>query len=179
MNCTAKCQKQTGNDIISTETVDLSKLEPVLEEYSGTPGSLITILQKAQDKYGYLPLEVMRHIAKKTGVKPASVYGVATFYTQFRLKPVGKHVILLCQGTACHVNGSDSVLLALGEELNIKKGETTADGIFTLETVACLGCCSLAPVMMIDGETYGKLTPDKARQVIKDIYNKERNEQEV
>lgn len=127
MNSTAKRLEQTVNDIVSTEAadlsesksvivsteaVDLSKLEPVLEEYAATPGSLITILQKAQDIYGYLPLEVMRHIAKKTGVKPASVYGVATFYTQFRLKPVGKHVILLCQGTACHVNGSDSILLA-------------------------------------------------------------------
>jgi NADH-quinone oxidoreductase subunit E len=107
MNCTAKRLEQTVNNAVSTEAADLSKLEPVLEEYAATPGSLITILQKAQDIYGYLPLEVMRHIARKTGVKPASVYD-----TQFRLKPVGKHVILLCQGTACHVNGPDSVLPA-------------------------------------------------------------------
>jgi len=155
--------------------IDLEKLKPVLEKYSAVRGSLITILQNAQDIYGYLSLEVLRHIAKKTGVKPASVYGVATFYTQFRLNPVGKHVILLCQGTACHVNGSESILLALSEELKIDKGQTTDDGMFTLESVACLGCCSLAPVMMVDGETYGKLTPDKARQVIKEIYKKEQN----
>jgi NADH-quinone oxidoreductase subunit E len=179
MNCTCKCQKHSENNSLSTGPIDFSKLEPILEKYAGTSGSLIAILQNAQDIYGYLPLEVLRYIAEKTGVKPASVYGVATFYTQFRLKPVGKHVILLCQGTACHVNGSDSILLALSEELKIKKGDTTADGLFTLETVACLGCCSLAPVMMIDGETYGKLTPDKARQVIKDIYKKEKTEQEV
>jgi len=158
-----------------TGNIDLEKLKPVLEKYSAARGGLITILQKAQDIYGYLPLEVLRYIAEKTGVKPASVYGVATFYTQFRLNPVGKHVILLCQGTACHVNGSESILLALSEELKINEGQTTDDGTFTLESVACLGCCSLAPVMMIDGEAYGKLTPDKARQVIKEIYKKEQN----
>jgi NADH-quinone oxidoreductase subunit E len=175
MNCSNKSSELLEKNFESGENIDLTKLDPVLEKYSGTSGSLITILQKAQDIYGYLPLEVLRHIASGTGVKPASVYGVATFYTQFRLNPVGKHVILLCQGTACHVNGSGSILLAISEELKINKGETTPDGMFTLESVACLGCCSLAPVMMIDGETYGKLTPDKARQVIKEIYQKEQN----
>ncbi len=176
MNCSGKCSKPLEKNFQSVENIDLNKLDPILEKYSGTSGNLITILQNAQDIYGYLPLEVLRAIACRTGVKPAAVYGVATFYTQFRLKPVGKHVILLCQGTACHVNGSESILLALSEELKIKEGETTADGIFTLESVACLGCCSLAPVMMIDGEAYGKLTPDKARQVVKEIYEKEQNE---
>lgn len=176
MSCSNRCAENLEENFASDKSVDLSLLDPVLDKYAGISGSLITILQKAQDIYGYLPLEVLRHIACRTGVKPAAVYGVATFYTQFRLNPVGKHVILLCQGTACHVNGSESIELALCEELKIKEGETTQDNMFTLENVACLGCCSLAPVMMIDGEAYGKLTPDKARQIIKEIYKKEQGE---
>ncbi|TYP52446.1 NADH-quinone oxidoreductase subunit NuoE [Thermosediminibacter litoriperuensis] len=155
------------------EEVDLAVLEPVLKEYRGIPGSLITVLQKAQDVYGYLPRRALYHIAREIGVKPAKVFGVATFYAQFRLKPVGKHLIMVCHGTACHVNGAELITSALCDELNIKDGETTADGLFTLQNVACLGCCSLAPVMMIDGEAYGKLTPDKARDVIRDIYRRE------
>ena len=152
-------------------------LAPVLEEYGGVPGSLITILQKAQDLYGYLSEEVIRHIAQATGTQPAKVYGVATFYTQFRLKPVGKHLILLCKGTACHVNGADAVEEAITEELGIRDGETTGDGPFTLNNVSCLGCCSLAPVMMVrtgDGEeTYGNLTRDRVKAILRDIQAEE------
>ena len=99
--------------------------------------------------------------------------GVATFYTQFRLKKVGKYLILLCKGTACHVNGSERVAAAISEYLGIANGETTEDGLFTLEEVACLGCCSLAPVIMINGEAYGNLTPDSAVEVIKNIQKQE------
>ncbi|ADL07027.1 NADH-quinone oxidoreductase subunit NuoE [Thermosediminibacter oceani] len=155
------------------DEVDLSALEQVLKEYRGVPGSLITVLQKVQDIYGYLPRKALYHIAREIGVKPAKVFGVATFYAQFRLKPIGKHLIMVCHGTACHVNGAELITSALCDELKIKDGETTADGLFTLQNVACLGCCSLAPVMMIDGEAYGKLTPDKARDVIRDIYKRE------
>lgn len=154
--------------------VDLSLLNPVFREFEGQSGSLISILQRAQDIYGYLPLDVLKCIADTTGNKRAKIYGIATFYAQFRLDPVGKYVILQCQGTACHVNGSEEVGKAICEELNINPGETTADGMFTLEDVACLGCCSLAPVMMINGEAYGKLTPDKAKQIIRDFYKKEK-----
>jgi len=150
-------------------TADLSKLEPTLEKYGGAPGSLITILQKAQDIYGYLPMDVIDYISEKMGVKPAKVMGVATFYTQFRLKPIGRYLIMLCQGTACHVNGSEGIEEAICEELGIVNGETTADGLFTLNNVACLGCCSLSPVMMINGEAYGTLTPDKARKVLRGL----------
>ncbi|GAW91988.1 NADH-quinone oxidoreductase subunit NuoE [Calderihabitans maritimus] len=174
MGCTNRCEEKLEKKFPKAdEAVDLSLLEPVLEKYAQSPGSLITILQKAQDIYNYLPVEVLKFIAARTGVKPATVYGVATFYTQFRLTPVGKHVILLCQGTACHVNGSENIMTALCDELKIKEGETTPDGMFTLQNVACLGCCSLAPVMMIDGETYGELTPDKARQIIRGISKQE------
>ena len=152
---------------------DLSLLESVLEEYGGVASNLITILQKAQNIYGYLPKDVMYHIAQNVGVTPAEVMGVATFYSQFRLTPIGKYLIMSCQGTACHVNGSERVSAAISEYLGISSGETTEDGLFTLEDVACLGCCSLAPVIMINGEAYGNLTPDSAVEVIKNIQKEE------
>lgn len=148
---------------------DLSLLGPVLGEYASVRGSLITILQKAQDIYGYLPVDVLYAIAEATGNTPAKVMGVATFYTQFRLAPVGKNLIMLCKGTACHVNGADGIEKAICSELNIKDGETTADGLFSLKTVACLGCCSLSPVMMINEDTYGSLTPEKAVKILREI----------
>lgn len=151
---------------------DLSLLATVLKEYKDVKGSLITILQKAQDIYGYLPTDVIYHIAEETGNTPAKVMGVATFYTQFRLTPVGKYLIMLCQGTACHVNGSERIEAAITEELGIKDGETTEDGLFTLKCVACLGCCSLSPVMMINEETYGSLTPEKAIRILNELKEK-------
>ncbi len=151
---------------------DLSLLEPVLTQYAETKGSLITILQHAQEIYGYLPQDVIRHIAARTGIKPAKIMGVATFYTQFRLQPVGKYLIMLCKGTACHVNGSDLIEKTITEALGIRDGETTEDGLFTLKNVACLGCCSLSPVMMINEETYGSLTPEKTRAILADLREK-------
>lgn len=161
------------------EKFDLTLLDPVLDEYRDQDGSLIPVLQDAQDIYGYLPMQVLRHIAVELGVKPARVYGVATFYTQFRLTPVGKYVILLCQGTACHVNRSERLESVLCEELKIKPGETTPDRLFTLMNVACLGCCSLAPVMMINGQAYGQLTPEKACGIVRDLYAREQAAKEV
>jgi NADH-quinone oxidoreductase subunit E len=148
---------------------DLTLLHPCLEKYKGKPGSLITILQEAQGIYGYLPIDVLDYISLHTGVKAAQIYGVATFYTQFRLHPIGKNLIMLCKGTACHVNGASSIEEAICDELKITDGETTADGLFTLNNVACLGCCSLSPVMMINGETYAKLTPDKTRRILREL----------
>ena len=149
--------------------INISLLTPTLEQYAGVEGSLITILQKAQDLYGYLPVDLLAYIAAKTGVKPAKVFGVVTFYAQFRTAPVGKNLILLCQGTACHVNGSAMIEESLKEELGVEAGEITEDGLFTYENVACIGCCSLAPVMMIDGEAYGMLTKEKTKKIIADI----------
>ena len=148
---------------------DLTLLDGVLAEYASVRGSLITILQKAQEIYGYLPTDVLYRVAEATGSTPAKVMGVATFYTQFRLTPVGKHLIMLCKGTACHVNGADAVEKAICEELKIKDGETSEDGLFSLKTVACLGCCSLSPVMMINEDTYGSLTPDKTKKILKEL----------
>jgi NADH-quinone oxidoreductase subunit E len=157
---------------------DFTALAPVLEKYGGMKGSLITILQKTQDIYGYLSIDAINHIAAKTGIKPAKIYGVATFYTQFRLKPIGKNLIMLCKGTACHVNGADLIEEAVTEHLGIGDGETTPDGVFTLNNVACLGCCSLAPVMMVksaDGEeTFGNLTKDGVKAILKEIAGREK-----
>ncbi|MCT4605231.1 MAG: NADH-quinone oxidoreductase subunit NuoE [Marinisporobacter sp.] len=164
---------------VSDPNVDLKKLDPVLQKYKGISGSLITILQEAQELYGYLSLEVLNYIAEEIGVKPAKVHGVATFYTQFRLNPVGKYLIMLCQGTACHVNGSKLIEEAICDELKISEGETTEDGLFTLNNVACLGCCSLSPVMMINGETYAKLTPESTRKILRELREKEQNSEEV
>ena len=152
---------------------DLSLIKSVLDTYADIDGSLITILQHAQDIYGYLPADVLYHIAERIGSTPAQVMGVATFYSQFRLQPVGKYLIMLCQGTACHVNGSEKIEKAITEELGIADGETTSDGLFTLKNVACLGCCSLSPVMMINDETYGSLTPEKAKEILKNLKAKE------
>ncbi len=152
---------------------DFSKLDIVLKEYEGIECSLISVLQRAQEIYGYLPKDVIYHIANGVGVSPAEVMGVATFYSQFRLNPIGKYLIMSCQGTACHVNGSKAVSEAVLNYLNIKSGETTSDGLFTLEEVACLGCCSLAPVIMINGEAYGNLTPQGAIKVLEEIKAKE------
>ncbi|WP_414149946.1 NADH-quinone oxidoreductase subunit NuoE [Acetobacterium malicum] len=145
------------------------ELNPVLDRYADIPGSLITILQKAQELYGFLSVELMRHIALETHTSIAKVYGVATFYTQFRFEPVGKYLIMLCQGTACHVNGSKQVEEAVMDYLDIKEGETTSDGLFTLNNVACLGCCSLSPVMMINDDTYGQLTRDKVTHILAEL----------
>lgn len=151
------------------EKSDLTLIEDVLNEYASVKGSLITILQKTQDIYGYLPIDAIYHIAERTGSTPARVMGVATFYAQFRLQPIGKYLIMLCQGTACHVNGSERIEAAIKQELQIEDGETTKDGLFTLKNVACLGCCSLSPVMMINDETYGSLTPDKAISILNEL----------
>ena len=148
---------------------DISMLEPVFERHAGEYGSLIAILQEAQDIYGYLPDDVLAAISERTGRSPADVRGVATFYTQFRFTPVGKYLIQLCKGTACHVNGADALAAALFEELGVGDGETTEDGLFSLNFVACLGCCSLSPVMMINEDTYGSLTPEKTKKILKEL----------
>ena len=147
---------------------DLTKLAAVFERFKDDGHALISILQQAQEIYGYLPTDVLYAIAAHTGDSPAKVMGVATFYTQFRLNPVGRHLVMLCKGTACHVNGADDIEKALNG-LGLVDGETTPDGLFSLKTVACLGCCSLSPVMMVDEDTYGSLTPARAKEIIEGI----------
>ena len=149
--------------------INLDLINGVLEEYASVPGSLITILQHTQDIYGYLPKEAIQKISSATGIAEAAIMGVGTFYTQFRFEPVGKYLIMLCQGTACHVNSSELILQTIKDELGIDDGQTTKDGLFSLKCVACLGCCSLSPVMMINNDTYGSLTPDKTRKILNEL----------
>lgn len=140
---------------------DIGKLDALLASYQGKKGVLIPLMQEVQDLEGYLSQETMRYISDKMGIPAAEIFGVATFYSMFRLKPQGKHIIRVCKGTACHVSDADGIKDALVENLNLPEGEvTTADMRFTLMEVACLGCCSLAPVIMIDDQTFGKLTPE-------------------
>ena len=149
--------------------INLDLIDGVLEEYASVPGSLITILQHTQDIYGYLPKEAIQKISSATDIAEAEIMGVGTFYTQFRFEPVGKYLIMLCQGTACHVNSSELILQTIKDELGIDDGQTTKDGLFSLKCVACLGCCSLSPVMMINDDTYGSLTPDKTRKILNEL----------
>ena len=149
------------------------ELEPIMNDYAAVKGSLITILQKTQDTLGYLPKEAIEYISERTGVAIAQIYGIATFYAQFRLEPIGKYLLLVCMGTACHVNGASEIVNTISEKLGISDGETTSDGLFTLNIVACLGCCSLAPVMMVrskNGEdVYGTLTRASVVKVLDEI----------
>jgi len=146
---------------------DLSLVDGILRQFPKVSSSdVIPLLQAVQQRCGYLPREVLEAIAKRTRVSLTRIYGVATFYERFRFQPVGTHVIQACHGTACHVNGANQIAKAIHQTLQIKDRETTADGLFTLETVACLGCCSLAPVAMIDDKVFGRLNPQRAQRML-------------
>mgnify|MGYP000843943477 FL=1 len=143
-----------------------------LWRYEGAKGELIPFLQSAQDHFGYIPRHAIQYISSVTSIPESQIYGVITFYSQFRLAPMGKNVIKICVGTACHVSGAKRIVDTVQDVLGIEVGDTTKDHLFSLFTVACLGCCSLAPVMMINEETYGALTPNKVRKIIKEIQRK-------
>jgi NADH-quinone oxidoreductase subunit E len=145
--------------------------------YDGHAGALIPLLQAAQDTYGYVSEKAIDYISHVTGIPAAEIYGVVTFYAQFRTRPLGRHVIKICNGTACHVNGAKEVYNTIQDELNINYDDTTEDGNFSLLSVACIGCCSLAPVITIDGETFGRLTPVKLRKIIRQARRKAQEEQ--
>jgi NADH-quinone oxidoreductase subunit E len=172
-----RVKRLVGSQVIENEkiNIDISLLDKLIEKYKGKKGNLIPLLQGAQAIYGYLPNEVFEQYSKQLGLKLSDMYGVATFYSQFRLKKAGKHIVKVCHGTACHVQNADAITDAIKETLNISDGETTPDGMFTLESVACLGCCSLAPVMMIGDNTFGKLKSTDAVKVIREIKLQEAN----
>lgn len=143
------------------------ELDEIIGHFAGRKGTTIPLLQEVQRREGYLSRESMKYLAEKTQLNLADLYGVATFYAMFRLKPQGRNVVRVCLGTACHVSGSDSVLSAMRKELELAPGEdTTLDGEFTLLEVACLGCCSLAPVIMVNDTTHGQVNPDHLGQVL-------------
>ena len=145
---------------MSDKAREWEALAELLAKYRGTKGSVIPVLQQAQAIFGYLPQDVLVEIAEKLEVPISQIYGVVTFYAQFHLNPRGKNIVRVCQGTACHVRGGTKILDAVVHHLDINPGETTKDLNFTLETVACLGACGLAPVMMVNDTTHGRLTPD-------------------
>ncbi|MFN3532193.1 MAG: NADH-quinone oxidoreductase subunit NuoE [Candidatus Brocadia sp.] len=159
----------TTRQYAQNRTIDLSKIEKILEKYKNVRGALIPVLQVAQAEYGYLPEPVIDLISERLHISVHEIIGVATFYSQFHLKPRGQHIIKVCCGTACHVKGAKKVLEKLSETLEVSTGMTTKDNVFTLEEVACLGACSLAPVMMVDEDIHGKLAPDTVATVIKEI----------
>lgn len=142
----------------------------ILDRYGRQPAKLIPILQAVQDQYRYLPEEVLNYVATALGIPPARVFGVATFYAYFALEPKGKHVIRLCDGTACHVKNSIPILDALRAKLKVsEKQKTTPDMLFTVETVACLGACGLAPVVMVNNEVHSRMTPASAVKLVDDL----------
>lgn len=144
------------------------KLNDVFSHYHGDKQELIPILQETQEQFRYLPAAAMREIARFLRIPESTIYGVSTFYAQFKLTPLGKKIIRVCRGTACHVRGAGKVLTEIEKQLGIKAGQTTDDLEYTLETVACIGACALAPTMTIEGETYGKMTTKKVAEVLGD-----------
>ncbi len=144
------------------------QLDDILSHYQGDASELIPILQAAQERFGYLPEEVMAGIARFLKLAPSAIYGVGTFYAQFKLNPTGKRIIKVCRGTACHVRGADRILQEIERKLGIRPGETTSDREYSLETIACFGSCALAPVMVVDKDVYGRMTPPKAAQILTD-----------
>jgi NADH-quinone oxidoreductase subunit E len=150
-----------------SETFDLTRLDGIFRKFEGVEGALIPILQEAQEIYGYLPEDVLARVGKRFNISMSRIYGVVTFYAQFYLTPRGRHTVRVCRGTACHVRGGKNVLKTVQQFLGVGENETTPDSKFTFETVACLGACALSPVVLVDKNYYGKLTPAKVAQVLK------------
>lgn len=159
---------------MNTMTGKFDRVCQILDKYEHNPQKLIAILQEMQAEYSYLPEEIMTFVATALEISPATVYGVATFYSHFTLAPKGKHVLRLCDGTACHVKKSEDLLNALRKELGLSADKhTTEDGLFTLETVACLGACGLAPVLVAGEDVHGLMTPDAAVALVQEIKKNE------
>lgn len=162
--------------VVNPHKIDTAKLDSIMKSYDWKKSNLIAILQKVQEEYKYLPEDALIYIGTKMeGLSPATVYGVATFYAQFSLDPKGKFEVKVCDGTACHVRGSMPVLNAIKAKLDLKDGQmTTQDGLFSLETVSCLGACGLAPVCVINGKVYPQMTSDAIKVILDTLLNGEK-----
>ncbi|AQS59005.1 complex I 24 kDa subunit family protein [Desulforamulus ferrireducens] len=155
---------------MENKEIKFLQVQQIIESHEAKVSHLIAILQETQAVYGYLPKEVLTYIATAIGISPATVLGVATFYSQFSLIPKGKYIIRVCDGTACHVRGSEPIMMAVRKELGLTADKPTSDDLmFTLETVSCLGACGLAPVVVADEEVHGQMTPDGILEVIKKL----------
>ncbi len=152
-----------GDPLAEPPAPDLLSL---LEPYQGRRDTVVSVLQALQERYGYLPERAMRYAARELGVPLARIYGVATFYNQFRFTPPARYSVHVCRGTACHVAGSGAVLTAIKKDLSISEDESTPDGMFSLQTVACIGCCSLAPAIVVNQDVHGTISPERTRGVL-------------
>jgi len=148
------------------EIVDLAKANMVIDKFIDLPGNLMPVLQGCQDEYGYIPRNVADHIAERLNVYPSQIYGVLTFYAQFHLKPRGRFIIRVCMGTACHVQGAERIKDTFYDKIGIGHAETTEDRRYTFESVACLGACGMAPLAMVNDDTYGKMTVQKVDEIL-------------
>ena len=159
----------------ASDALDMEPVLRIIEEMSPvTSGDIIPLLQRIQRAYGYLPKDVVVEAAKITGISASRIYGIATFYEQFHFEPHGKHTVRCCRGTACHVRGARDMLDAIERTLGIRAGETTEDMLFSLETVACLVVCALAPVLVVDDTYHGKMTPRRTEKLLKDVIAREK-----
>ncbi len=159
-------RKCTGCNCQQGQDPRFEELAKVIEEYRDMEGALIMVLHKAQDIFGYLPEDVQKFVAQGLNLPLSEVYGVTTFYSYFSLKPRGKYRIAVCLGTACYVRGAAEIVSAIEKHLNIKVNDTSSDGRFTLEVSRCIGACGLAPVMTVNEDVYGRLTPDKIPEIL-------------
>jgi NADH-quinone oxidoreductase subunit E len=153
-------------EIRTEKTPGYAVIDAIILKHNVQLGGIIPVLQEIQEEYGYVPPEVINRIAQSMNITAAEIYGIVTFYSQFRLKPIGKNLIKVCHGTACHLNGADKVASTLTQITGAKEGETSPDGMFTVERVACLGCCSLAPCISVNNEIHGKLSSDGINNVV-------------
>lgn len=155
---------------------DLSVVGDMIERYGTDPDAVIPILLGLQDAFGFLPTEVLQRVAEETDITPAQIYGVATFYAQFRLEPLGEHLVRVCHGTSCHVRGIVGITETICDLLGLDGEGTTEDGKHTVEKVACLGCCSLSPVIMVDEKVYGGMTRKKAKRIFRQLQREDSKE---
>ena len=163
--CNGKCKN-------CMEEKTVKELDQILSKYTNDKSNLIQILNEVQEKFGYVPTIVQEEIAKYLGIEVAEVYGVVTFYSRFTLKPKGKYAISVCMGTACFVKGGEQILERVKQKLGIEEGQTTEDGKFSIDATRCIGACGLAPVFTVNEEVYGKATPQKVDEVIKEYQNR-------
>lgn len=151
------------------ETLSLAVIDAITHKHNVQPGAVIPVLQEVQETYGYVPPVAIERIAKNMGIPASEIYGIVTFYSQFRLQPVGKNLIKVCHGTACHLGGAEMIAHALAQVVGASEGETSQDNKFTVERVACLGCCSLAPCIMLNSEVHGRLNPEAITKIVRQL----------
>jgi len=155
------------------EELGFDAIDTIVHKHNVEAGAVIPILQEIQDTYGYVPPVAIQRIAENINVPASEIFGIVTFYGQFRLQPLGKYLIKICHGTACHLCGAEMVAEIVSQVTGAKEGKTSEEGLFTVERVACIGCCCLAPCMMINGEAYGRLTPEAIGKIINEIRKQE------